>query len=334
MRERTDTPHGAWPWFKELIEILAKVAVPVVVVWVGRHVQQGLSTSQLLNQREQSDTTIRAELFKALSDKVFRDTSGKPGPEQRAVFAELLALNFHQHIELKPLMLDIDQQLYDEGKREGIGALRSVARRIRDRQVQLLTRATTDDGPPIRGDSPLPVSLGTVDYIAVQDAGTPPVGNRPTVRSACEISPLDGINVMRSDPVFFALPSAQGLLSVAVNTLDFDREMFRIALRHVSAAELQPQLPPAGATKDVEDVSLESRAMEFTTTWYDFPMTDSTLMKSGLRYAFFVDRVCPKERVVRFGVLWFPENFVPAFERPISNKEIIERLNLGKWPAR
>lgn len=330
MNETNDTRDGVWPWFKELIEVLAKVAVPVVVVWVGWHVQQGLSTSQLLNQREQSDTTIRAELFKALSDKVFRDSSGKLGPEQRAVFAELLALNFHQHIELKPLMLDIDQQLHEEGKREDIGALRSVARRIRDRQVQLLTRATAQDGPPIPGDRPVPVAVGTVDYIAVQNAGTPPVGNRPTVRSACEISPLDGINVMRSDPVFYALPSGQGLLAVAVNALNFDREMFRIALRHVSAAELQPRIPEASADSNTEDISLESRAMEFTTTWYDFPMTDSTLMKSGLRYAFFVDRVCPKEQVARIGVLWFPENFVPAFERPVSNKEIIERLNLGK----
>jgi hypothetical protein len=301
----------------------------VVVVWVGWHVQQGLSTSQLLNQREQSDTTIRAELFKALSDKVFRDASGRLGPEQRAVFAELLALNFHQHIELKPLMLDIDQQLHAEGKREDIGTLRSVARRIRDRQVQLLTRATAPDGPPIPGDRPIPATLGSVDYIAVQNAGNPPVGNRPTLRSACEISPLDGMNVMRSDPVFFALPSGQGLLSVAVNALDFERETFRVALRHVSAAELEPQLPPT-ASPNAEGVSLESRAMEFTTTWYDFPMTDSTLMKSGLRYAFFVDRVCPKEQVVRLGVLWFPENFVPAFERPISSKEIMERLNLGK----
>jgi hypothetical protein len=330
MSEDNDTRDGVWPWFKELIEVLAKVAVPVVVVWVGWHVQQGLSTSQLLNQREQSDTTIRAELFKALSDKVFRDPGGKPGPEQRAVFAELLALNFHQHIELKPLMLDIDQQLYDQRKHEDISGLRSVSRRIRDRQVQLLTRASTHDRPPIPGDSPVPARLGTVDYLAVQDSGQPPVGNRPTVRSACEISPRDGVNVMRSDPVFFALPSGQGLLSVAVNALDFDRETIRIALRNVSAAELQPQLPPAGADTSDEGVSLESRAMEFTTTWYDFPMTDSTLMKSGLRYAFFVDRVCPKERVVRLGVLWFPENFVPAFERPVSNKEILERLNLGK----
>lgn len=330
MSESDNDKYAVWPWFKELIEVLAKIAVPVVVVYVGWHVQQGLTTSQLLNQREQSDTTIRAELFKALSDKVFRDPSGKLGADQRAVFAELLALNFHQHIELKPLMLDVDQQLYDERKSADISALRSVARRIRDRQVQLLTRTPTQSPRPIQRDTPVAVTPGTVNYIAVQQAGKPQVGNRPTVRSPCEISPHDGLNVMRSDPVFFQLPAGQGLLSIAVNDLDFDREVFRLAIRNVSDAELEPQLPqPEGAAQD-NGISLESRAVEFTATWYDFPMTDNTLMKSGMRYAFFLDRVCTPEKVVRFGVLWFPPNFVPAFERPISNKEIIERLNLGK----
>jgi hypothetical protein len=195
--------------------------------------------------------------------------------------------------------------------------------------VQLLTHAAAPTGAPIRRDSPVTVTPGTVNYIAVQQEGEPPVGNRPTIRSPCEISPGDGLNVMRSDPVFFKLPPGQGLLSIAVNDVDFDREVFRLALRNVSTAELEPQLPPPEGAAQEGGISLESRAVEFTTTWYDFPMTDNTLMKSGLRYAFFLDKVCNREKVVRFGVLWFPPNFMPAFERPISNKEIMERLRLS-----
>jgi hypothetical protein len=321
-------PGSFWSWVKELIEVLSKLAVPLVLGYVGWHFQQGLSTSQLLNQREQSDTTIRAELFKALSDKAFRDPGGRLGAEQRAVYAELLALNFHQHIELKPLMLDVDEQLHQERNATAIAALRSVARRIRDRQVQLLTRAHETNAARIDGNRPVPVVLSTVNYIAVQGAGSPPAGNTPTVRSPCEVSAGDGLNVMRSDPVFFALPGSDGLLSVAVNGLDFDREVFRLALRNVPSTDLEPQPPPSGDSAG--DVPMESRAVEFTTTWYDFPMTDSTLMRSGLRYALFVDRVCAQQKVVRLGILWFPSNFLPAFERPISNKEIIERLNLGR----
>jgi hypothetical protein len=43
MSESDNDKYAVWPWFKELIEILAKVAVPVVVVYVGWHVQQGLT---------------------------------------------------------------------------------------------------------------------------------------------------------------------------------------------------------------------------------------------------------------------------------------------------
>jgi hypothetical protein len=58
-------------------------------------------------------------------------------------------------------------------------------------------------------------------------------------------------------------------------------------------------------------------------------MTDNTLLKSGLRYAVFLDQVCAAQQVARLGVLWFPTNFYPAFERPVSTKDIMDRLNLG-----
>ena len=324
----------AWGAFKELADLLAKIAIPllaVVVGLVGWKVQQGLTTSQLLNQREQSDTTIRAEMFKALSDKVFRTAEGKLPPEQRAVFAELLALNFHQHIEVKPLMIDVERELFEAGKPKEIQELRAVARRVRARQVQWLTRsvARNASSAPVDG-IPHAAAPESVSYIAVQEQGEEPINNVPSVRSPCEISPDEGVNVRRATPVFFVSPSGKDLLAISANDLDFSRDVFRLAIRIMPATQkvIEPEVPTANGG-NVEP-SLESRALEFSITWYDFPMTDNTLLKSGLRYAVFLDQVCPVQRVVRLGVLWFPTDFYPAFERPISTKDIMDRLNLGE----
>lgn len=70
---------------------------------------------------------------------------GSQGGEQisadrEQLLVELLALNFHEHFELKPLFERVDQRLAREGKLEARSALRSIADRIIDRQTAALSR--------------------------------------------------------------------------------------------------------------------------------------------------------------------------------------------------
>jgi hypothetical protein len=57
----------------------------------------------------------------------------------------LLQLNFHRNFELKPLLLRVDSQLSKKNLTEERHELRSIARRVADRQVAMLMAAGVEN---------------------------------------------------------------------------------------------------------------------------------------------------------------------------------------------
>ncbi len=115
----------------QIADFLSKVggvAIAAAVGFTGYYLQKSATESQLLNQREQAETSVRAEMFKTVAEKVVKAKAEITWSE-KAVFAEILALNFHQHIELKPLLLDIERQLLRECAHDPEPMLRAGARR-------------------------------------------------------------------------------------------------------------------------------------------------------------------------------------------------------------
>ncbi|MBE2258245.1 MAG: hypothetical protein H6942_03940 [Candidatus Accumulibacter sp.] len=164
LRQRVGRPPP--PLCKEWADILAKLAAPAAVLIatvMAQSYQSSQNASQMLAAREASDTKIRAEMFKAITDRLLGDK--EPTPDRKAVFTELLAFNFHEHFELKPLMREVDEALRverEELRRElarttapdqkaRIGAsinvvterlleLQSVVARVRARQTAMLVK--------------------------------------------------------------------------------------------------------------------------------------------------------------------------------------------------
>lgn len=377
----------------QVADFLSKVggvAIAAAVGITGFYLQKSTTESNLLNQREQAETSVRAEMFKTVAEKVVKAKSEITSSE-KAVFAEILALNFHQHIELKPLLLDIERQLIKECARQqearanGAAAapcddtdlteLRSAATRVKSRQLQIIadafsgsTREGRKNGPGIVDAVP-----ATVQYIALQEDGARPVGNAATVSSGCAAPEHEGgINACIRDPLTFALPDRKSTLSIAVRSVDFERARASLSVGYrkqcagesacpstetvsvtpVSAAK--PALPPPSGSLGqcgafVSDADLERaektgtpitaskppapandiRALnDFEITWYDFPLTDNSLLYNKTRYAVVIDRVCPAEKVIRIGLVWFPQDFAPTYERPITHSELMSRLGL------
>ena len=401
----------------QIADFLSKVggvAIAAAVGITGFYLQKSTTESNLLNQREQAETSVRAEMFKTVAEKVVKAKAEITWSE-KAVFAEILALNFHQHIELKPLLLDIERQLVKEcGKQQDemskaaardararhaaskiasasgallpaavavpcdstdLTELRSAATRVKSRQLQIIADAFSGaaheghkNGPGIVDAVP-----ATVQYIALQAGGDRPVGNAATVKSGC-VAPEDegGINACIHDPLTFALPDRRSTLSIAVRSVDFDRARASLSVgyRKQCAGENGCPAPasaaPADASKPaaapqsgslgqcgayVSDADLELAAKtgtpitatkapapapasdiralnDFEITWYDFPLTDNSLLYNKTRYAVVIDRVCPAEKVIRLGLVWFPQDFAPAYERPITHSELMSRLGL------
>jgi hypothetical protein len=360
----------------QVLDILSKLAAPAAVVvaaLVAQNFQSSMTVSQMLSQREQSDTQIRAEMFKAITAKLLRNDDPVE-PERRAVFSELLALNFHEHIELKPLLQEVDDALLDK-TRSGITAayakrvalrreeLRSVARRVRERQVAMLVRDESGHRPKPALASWAAWSVwtppstlleqaseeGKIRYIGVRFSG-PRVSAAVRSRRPCDVAPEEGQNVCVAEPAIENAPDGKSAISIVVNAKpDWQREAFTVQIKRLPRLELSPEeqadlkrqesggaercgVTMLDAASDASAATYGPAVIEFQTTWFDFPLTDNTLLATGSRYSVFVDQVCRDTvkggAMVKLGLLWFPKDYFPARERPTNYRQLRDKLQL------
>jgi hypothetical protein len=362
---------------KDGLELAPKLAAPAAVIvaaLLAQSFQSSMTVSQMLSQREQSDTQIRAEMFKAITERLL-ESHGNEAPERKAVFTELLALNFHEHIELKPLLVEVDNALLEKRKQAGLTKqqiavvdgqreeMRSVARRVRARQTALLERAA----PPERtwgawapwaraAEAERKFQDGDLRFIGVRfsgarapefsgaaDAPPPPLGV-----VACDVPKEEGYNVCALEPVIENTPDDKGAIAVSLTGADWDRQTFTVLVKR--SARFDPtKLPPADGSaagepappcgtdqkdrsQSARDSTAGSSVLEFQTSWFDFPLTDNTLLSTGSRYAIYVDQVCYDRnrgvKAVKLGLLWFPRDYFPARERPTNYRQLREKLRL------
>jgi hypothetical protein len=112
------------------------------------------NSQALRNQREESETNLRSAMFRELVGPLLQSETEQaakgantdlPRAQRLALLAELLALNFHEHFELGPLLRYVDTlpgQTEDARTR-----LRSTSRRVISRQLApLLSTANGTDG--------------------------------------------------------------------------------------------------------------------------------------------------------------------------------------------
>src|SRR3989454_232293 len=143
-------PAPAKKRFVDWIEASAKVvgAVAMLVIAVFANSLQGRLTGiSIQSQREQAESQLRANMFNSLiSPLAGSQKDGNMSADREVLLTELLALNFHENFELKPLMEDAAERLATEtivrsntsgDPRE---RLWSIARRIAERQKASIAR--------------------------------------------------------------------------------------------------------------------------------------------------------------------------------------------------
>jgi len=175
--------------------LLTAVSVGLVGI-VGSQVidrQQTKSTdarlySELMSQREQAESNLRKDMLVSVIESYLEPEAGSINA--RLLHLELLAYNFHDSLNLKPLFLDLARQLHarhgpdDEAD---LKRLRRVARDIADRQRFALE---------LRGDS----FRRTVDLAELEGAGRAGVALDPatvTVDAATNEVSLRALQVDR-----------------------------------------------------------------------------------------------------------------------------------------
>jgi len=135
----------------EWLEVLAKLvgaSAVLVVALFANSLQSRLTGVSIQSQREQAESQLRASMFNSLIAPIAGpQISEKPMPADREVIlTELLALNFNENFEMKPLMDDAIKRLAAENtvkSKDGEDpreALWSIARRIAERQKATIAR--------------------------------------------------------------------------------------------------------------------------------------------------------------------------------------------------
>jgi hypothetical protein len=98
--------------------------------------------SELMSRREEAETDLRKAMFASIFDSFLKPES--MSVEARLVSLELLAYNFHESLELKPLFLHLKRQVggtQQPAKGQYLKRLEHLAKDVTARQVLLLEEA-------------------------------------------------------------------------------------------------------------------------------------------------------------------------------------------------
>jgi hypothetical protein len=323
-----DPPHKAHRDWRENVKFVASVvnslAIPLLTVAataVGIYATNTLkereieiatenNAQSLRNQREESETNLRSAMFRELVGPLLQSETEKPAAgdqadlpraQRLALLAELLALNFHEHFELGPLLRYVDTlpgQTDDSRQR-----LRSTSRRVISRQLApLLSSATSTKH---RNPAFLELALNS-------DASEP-------ADKAISCALPEG--TAASEPGSFSLQCSSTAMGVPLQILSPDgQDGLQINVRAVNWAAqtvgiYSVLLGPNGESQT------HTPPIEFTLSPYSFPFSDNTLLPSGNRFGIYltrIDDIPDVARIMRLSFVWFPKDFVPPRERPFD----------------
>lgn len=311
------------------IEVFSKLLVGIAGVGItvlGYMYQDSSSKTALLIEQEKADTEIRAQMFGKITDRLMLpNKESADSLEEDTLLAQVLALNFHELIELKPLMLSLDQKLQRRIDEENSGPkyellqknLRSIARRVRDRQVSaLINRYDTSSQ-----------QSGKLQYVNVSTQGDPKL-------SKCAVSENEGYNISYKEALYIPDIHDKKYIQFSLVNENFNEEKFEIALNtNVERAEpVRPKSRRQTSNNTTITTALQAGLTEFEVTNYDLPYTDNMLTPDGRRYAIFIDDICStnsqksSSNSVRFGILYFPEDYYPSRGRPTSYEQLGQKL--------
>lgn len=266
------------------------------------------NSQSLRNQREESETNLRSAMFRELvgpllqseADEAASGNTDLPRAQRLALLAELLALNFHEHFELGPLLRYVDTL---PGQTEEARArLRSTSRRVISRQLAplLSTAALSAE----RNPSFLEISLNSDGMEAADKLLSCAVPK--SANAASGSLTLNCSSSAQGAPLRIVSPDGRDSLQVNIRAVSWAAQTVGVYSVLLGAdGESQGRTPP----------------IEFTLSPYSFPFSDNTLLPSGNRFGIYltrIDDIPGVARIMRLSFVWFPKDFVPPRERPFD----------------
>jgi hypothetical protein len=295
------------------LNVAVKLTVPigaVVASFLTVYIQKEQSSRETNNQREQSESNLRATMFgNLISPLVGKD--GQLDSRRYSVLVQLLALNFHEHFQFKPLMKHADD-LLEEDLRKAAGkrnadrinwsrwSLRSVAHRVIDSQLALLQKQA---GTSNYGKSVRTYWIYSKHYPKGNMAKPQDSGKDESTRVFIPEEQLDSDTCVRS-------PDGKDAFDIIFEAPEWRSETVNAHIRMYEARSGPRDCNSEDATNTSQDVT-------FQLTPFSFPFTDNLRLPNGNRIALFVRD--SQIDFMKVQVKWFPENYDLPME--LTNRE-------------
>ncbi len=294
------------------LDVVMKLTVPlgaIVAAWLANHFEQNRANLQLINQREQAESSLRATMFGQLIGPVAgtKDPNEDIDPIRYAVLAQLLTLNFHEHFELKPLLQDADDRLAayrgtlaPEAIQKARSNLHQAAHRVIQRQLAQLWE------DPLAKCTPAATMETTFQFVS--DAGLEEAFGQSS-DAGTFLVPGNSLQTF-----VVSSPDCKDTLSIVFDRPDFSSERVHVLITPASGGKVEADY-----------------RFDFDLTSFAFPFTDNALLPDGNRFAFFIRDVslldeATNTKMMRVGLRWFPQNYYPPTERPTDYKEFKRAL--------
>jgi len=318
--------------YADIILKLTPAILTAVVAWFGASYQSQNAGTSLLNQREQAETQLRATMFANLIGPITGPKKdGALSPEDETLLLELLTLNFHEHIEFKPLLAHADARLAEKLRKQAKGSLeygeldaarhslQSVVGRVRDRQIATLQKECGKKSRLCPAASFAERSRCAPPAAVSAPGAKPPSGNPQCLTFSPDRSGYSPL------PHSVIAPDGKYELRLSMGEADWDKQIFKM---YVLLGERE--------SGDSQPVPLERMTpFDFTLTPYDLPFTDNTIVDRDHRFSLVVKDIVPRvedgkegAKNVEIWVVWFPEGYVLPHERPVNYQEIRKVLKL------
>jgi len=316
-------------WLDVVAKLVGAFAVLGVAVFANS-LQSRLTGISIQSQREQADTQLRANMFNSLIGPIVGpQKDGTPVSAAREeLLAELLALNFHESFELKPLMEDASRRLLEEargkaprpaGSPDVREALWSISRRTSERQKAAIAREWEASRAGSGRDASQsgffaalfrsrtrPARKGCEFYSVTVDARSERHLEPVRPNSACQAA------AAFRDAVDLTSPDGNYVLRLWAAGADWQNQTVRINVQPFRTEQESPA--PTDTT------------YPFTLTWFELPFTDNTLLPDGNRFAVYLRLHEPTFQKVSMAVMWFPVGYFTPRERPLNYREVQELL--------
>ena len=140
-------PKDFWDKTSVVLHPLGGLLTALAVTYVGMTGSQLLERrqsvdtnarlySELMSRREEAESSLRKDMLVSIIDSFLRPAEGDL--DAKVLNLELLAYNFHDSLDLRPLFLDLQRRIHrssDPNKTEFLQRINSVAREITDKQI-------------------------------------------------------------------------------------------------------------------------------------------------------------------------------------------------------